>query len=99
MHDPSVPHRRIEIVPYDETWPTRFATERDLLEQIFQPILSSIHHIGSTSVPGLPAKPVIDILVVVRDDTRLGNYDAAMINLGYRPRGDTAGPFTTPGRF
>ncbi len=55
----------VEIVDYDPAWPDRFAAERDRLA----PLLSGaeIHHIGSTAVPGLAAKPVIDLMALVAD--------------------------------
>jgi GrpB-like predicted nucleotidyltransferase (UPF0157 family) len=58
----------VEIVPYDAAWPGRFEAERALLEQALAPWLKGgIHHVGSTAVPGLAAKPVIDIMAGVRD--------------------------------
>ena len=55
----------IEIVAYDPAWPARFQAERERL----LPLLpgADIHHIGSTAVPGLPAKPVIDLMALVED--------------------------------
>ena len=55
----------IEIVEYDPTWPTTFETESRRLE----PLLAGteIHHVGSTAVPGLAAKPVIDMIALVPD--------------------------------
>jgi len=55
----------IEIVEYNPAWPTRFAAERERL----RPLLpgAEIHHIGSTAVPGLPAKPVLDLMALVED--------------------------------
>jgi GrpB-like predicted nucleotidyltransferase (UPF0157 family) len=55
----------IEIVEYDPAWPARFDAERERL----LPLLpgAEIHHIGSTAVPGLPAKPVIDLMALVED--------------------------------
>jgi GrpB-like predicted nucleotidyltransferase (UPF0157 family) len=58
------PDPTLEIVPYDPTWPTQFDHERALLAKAL-PSAVSIEHIGSTSVPGLSAKPTLDILVVV----------------------------------
>ena len=56
----------VQIVAYDDSWPERFDQERLLLEQtIGSWITSGVHHVGSTSVAGLAAKPVIDILVGV----------------------------------
>jgi len=58
----------IRVVPYDPEWPQRFRAERELLERILEPWLESgIHHIGATSVPGLAAKPIVDMMAGVRD--------------------------------
>ena len=91
--------RRIEIMDYDPSWPDRYTAERDRLANIFEPILESIHHVGSTSVPGLGAKPVIDLLIVVMDDSHLSVFDLAMIALGYTPRGECLDAGGTPGRY
>lgn len=65
----------IAVVPYDPEWPRRFAAERALLEHVLEPWLEGdIHHIGSTAVPALAAKPIIDMLAGVRD---LGEAGAA----------------------
>lgn len=56
----------VEIVPYDPAWPSLFEGERALLEVTLAPWLAGpIEHIGSTAVPGLAAKPVIDIMAAV----------------------------------
>jgi len=58
----------VRIEPYNPEWPARFAAERDAIEAAIGPwITGGIHHVGSTSVPGLPAKPIIDIQVGVAD--------------------------------
>ena len=58
----------MRIVAYDPSWPARFEQERALLsEALGDHVVSGIHHVGSTAVPGLDAKPVIDILVGVAD--------------------------------
>jgi GrpB-like predicted nucleotidyltransferase (UPF0157 family) len=58
----------IRLVPYDPAWPARFESERLLLDgAIGSWAVGGIHHVGSTAVPGLAAKPVIDILVGVAD--------------------------------
>ncbi len=57
----------VRIVAYDPAWRDLFEAERDLLEPVLAPWLAGgFHHVGSTSVPGLAAKPVIDILGEVR---------------------------------
>jgi GrpB-like predicted nucleotidyltransferase (UPF0157 family) len=58
----------IRIVPYDPTWPERFEQERAALRNAIGEwvVDGAVHHVGSTAVPGLAAKPVIDVLVGVR---------------------------------
>lgn len=56
----------IRIAPHDPAWPTRFEAERGLLEAaIGEWVTGGVHHVGSTAVPGLAAKPIVDILVGV----------------------------------
>ncbi len=86
--------RKIEVVPYDPSWPTAFELESARVSSVFESVLESIHHIGSTSVPGLSAKPVVDILVVVRPGTDIVDYDGEMAELLYTPRGETVGRST-----
>lgn len=66
MSDVGYDHRRhdpIVITAYDPAWPDLFAREQVRIEQVLQPWLSAtVEHIGSTSVPGLAAKPIIDML-------------------------------------
>jgi GrpB-like predicted nucleotidyltransferase (UPF0157 family) len=58
----------ILVAPYDATWPEKFREERALLARVLEPWLAGgIHHVGSTAVPGLAAKPVIDMIAGVRD--------------------------------
>jgi GrpB-like predicted nucleotidyltransferase (UPF0157 family) len=58
----------IRVARYDPEWPARFERERELLHNaIGDRITGGIHHIGSTAVPGLDAKPIIDLLVGVED--------------------------------
>jgi GrpB-like predicted nucleotidyltransferase (UPF0157 family) len=58
----------VAFVPYDPEWPRRFEAERALLERALVPWLEGgIHHVGSTAVPGLASKPIIDMVAGVRD--------------------------------
>lgn len=58
----------VEVVPYDESWVEQFASEKAVLSQVLSPWLAGeIEHVGSTAIPGMPAKPVIDIMAPVRD--------------------------------
>lgn len=62
------PDEAIQLSPYDPSWPLRFEEEQtDLVDAIGEWIVGGIHHVGSTAVPGLAAKPIIDILAGVRD--------------------------------
>jgi GrpB-like predicted nucleotidyltransferase (UPF0157 family) len=56
----------VHVVPWSEAWPADFARIRDAVHAAFAPCAVEIDHIGSTAVPGLAAKPVIDVLVGVR---------------------------------
>mgnify|MGYP001794722194 CR=1 FL=1 len=61
-----MPDEQIKIIPYDSSWPAKFEKEKKLIENtIGEFIHGGIHHIGSTSIPNLSAKPIIDILVGV----------------------------------
>ena len=57
----------IELHPYDPAWPEAFEREREVVAPILDAKALRIEHMGSTSVPGLPAKPIIDVIVLVRD--------------------------------
>lgn len=80
--------RIIEVVPYDENWVKLFATEKQLLQQSLGANLLLVEHIGSTAVPGLAAKPIIDILLEVVSVAALDGQLAAMQALGYQAKGE-----------
>ncbi len=64
--DPSGDPEPVQLMPYDRSWPELFEVEREALGEAIGPwVIGPIHHIGSTAVPGLEAKPVIDILAGV----------------------------------
>ncbi len=74
----------IEIAPWSPTWPDRFWREADLLQSALGPwLVGDIEHIGSTSVPGLSAKPVIDIMAPVQDLQASRPAIAAAVAAGY----------------
>lgn len=57
----------IEVVSYDSSWPDRFTSERAILARVLAPwVVGPIEHVGSTAIPGMVAKPVIDIMVAVQ---------------------------------
>jgi len=75
--------KRIEIVPYDSNWPRQFDVERERIAAALGPVALRIDHNGSTSVPGLAAKPIIDIQISVRDLQPMGAYSTGLERLGY----------------
>lgn len=73
---------RVEVVSYDPGWPALFVRWRLRLEQVLGAVALRVDHIGSTSVPGLAAKPIVDILVCVRDPQDEAAYVGAIESLG-----------------
>lgn len=84
--------RRIEVIPYDPIWPARFAEEAARLTPIFGNNLVALHHIGSTAVPGLHAKPIIDMLPEVYSLAEVEHVNEAMIAIGYEVKGENGIP-------
>jgi GrpB-like predicted nucleotidyltransferase (UPF0157 family) len=73
----------IVITDYDPAWPARFADHADTIATALGARALRIEHIGSTSVPGLPAKPIIDVLVVVERPEAEDTYVPALARAGY----------------
>ena len=79
----------VAIEAYDPQWPQKFAVEAPLIRQAMGEVVVDVQHIGSTSVPGLAAKPVIDILVGVSGPLEMSAAQIeAMAAIGYEYRGD-----------
>jgi GrpB-like predicted nucleotidyltransferase (UPF0157 family) len=76
----------VRIAEYDPSWPERFEIERGRVESALGATAIRIEHVGSTSVPGLAAKPVIDIMVTVDDPDDDAAFVPALIRAGYPPR-------------
>lgn len=76
----------IELAAYDPIWPRRFEQWSESLLAALPERPSLIAHVGSTAVPGLPAKPVIDILVSVADPDEEAGYVPAIEDLGVQLR-------------
>ncbi|HEX6471797.1 MAG TPA: GrpB family protein [Streptosporangiaceae bacterium] len=77
------PPPRIELVEYTPEWPVRFEAEAARIRRAVGAQVIGMEHIGSTSVPGLIAKPVIDILLVVADSAAEPTYVPALEGIGY----------------
>ena len=68
MGSPTSEDAPVEVVPYSEKWPAMFAAEAALLQDALKAwLVAEIEHVGSTAVPGLHAKPIIDIMAPVQD--------------------------------
>jgi GrpB-like predicted nucleotidyltransferase (UPF0157 family) len=72
------------VVAYDPAWPDRFQHECQKIRTALGEQALRIEHVGSTSVPGLPAKPIIDILLVVADSANEVKYATALEGAGFR---------------
>jgi GrpB-like predicted nucleotidyltransferase (UPF0157 family) len=95
-----LPVNPVIIHDYDPTWPERFATLCARIAALLQDMASAIEHVGSTAVPGLAAKPIIDIDVLLRAPTDLPLVIERLASAGYQHRGDLGVPgreaFKTP---
>jgi GrpB-like predicted nucleotidyltransferase (UPF0157 family) len=78
----------VELQEYDSAWPAHYARLRDRLWPAVEAWASGIEHVGSTSVPGLIAKPVIDIDIVMPSRPAFASIAAALARLGYRHAGN-----------
>ncbi|MFS0782189.1 GrpB family protein [Bacillus sp. 1P06AnD] len=80
--------RKVEVRSYDARWVQHFSEEAEKLNLVFGDEIIDIHHIGSTSVPGLKAKPIIDIMPVVKDINKVDTYNNMMQEIGYEAKGE-----------
>lgn len=76
-------HERVMLVPHSPDWPARFAAERERLLALFPGVLREVQHIGSTAVPGLPAKPIIDLMAGVDGMETADALIAPLLDAGY----------------
>lgn len=80
--------QHIVVVDYNPLWPLLFRKEADAISRILGDNLVLIHHIGSTSVPFLAAKPIIDIMPVVKDLSGVDAVSGEFVKLGYEYLGE-----------
>ena len=80
----AAPPEPLELTPYSPMWPVTFDIEKGRLTEIFGADAVLIEHVGSTAVPGLGGKPVIDILVGAPSVEVFDRYIPALVESGYR---------------
>ncbi len=82
------------MVPHDAKWRQEFQQEAKDISDALGTNVAAVHHIGSTAIPGIHAKPVLDLLLVVQDIGALDEKQARMEAMGY----EALGEFGIPGR-
>ena len=86
--------KNVEVVPHDPRWRDAFEAESKRIAAALGENVVAVHHVGSTAIPGIHAKPVIDLLIEVGDVARVDGRSAAMESLGY----EVMGEYGIPGR-
>jgi GrpB-like predicted nucleotidyltransferase (UPF0157 family) len=80
-----IPHNaQIYLAPYDPTWPAQYEGEAAKIRAALGDQALVLEHVGSTSIPGIPAKPILDILLAVADSSDEDAYVPALTARGYR---------------
>ncbi|KAL1869573.1 hypothetical protein Plec18167_007872 [Paecilomyces lecythidis] len=77
-------HERLQVVEYDPTWPESFRVISKRIKDALGDRVLDVIHVGSTSIPGLPAKNVIDVDVIVTDPSKEEQYVPDMENAGFQ---------------
>ena len=80
--------KHVIVLPYDEQWKLEFLQIKAELTDVLGQLAIEIEHVGSTSVQGLSAKPIIDIDIVIKDYSGLGNIISALGKIGYQHEGN-----------
>jgi GrpB-like predicted nucleotidyltransferase (UPF0157 family) len=78
----------IVIVEYDPAWPAEFVRLRERAKGVLGDVAIAIEHVGSTAVPGLPAKDLIDMVAVVESDDDIATAISRLATIGYKARGN-----------
>jgi GrpB-like predicted nucleotidyltransferase (UPF0157 family) len=80
--------RKVEVVPHDPKWRDAFEIESKSVADALGENVVTIHHIGSTAIPNIYAKPIIDLLVEVKNITDVDGQSSTMESLGYEVMGE-----------
>lgn len=86
--------RNVVVVPHNPDWQRQFEQASEVLRGVITDNLVAIHHIGSTAIPGIYAKPIIDILAEVSDIEQIDTQTSTLVLLGYEAMGE----YGIPGR-
>lgn len=78
----------VVVTEYNDNWKQKFSEESQKIKEIFGEELIDIHHIGSTSVPELKSKPIIDMMPVVKHIEKIDSFNERMEQLGYECMGE-----------
>ena len=78
----------VRVVDHDPSWSALFAKERESLHRTLGDLAADVQHVGSTAVPGLPAKPILDIALAVRVLDLVPHIVEQLTRIGYIYRGD-----------
>jgi GrpB-like predicted nucleotidyltransferase (UPF0157 family) len=79
---------KIRLSEYQMIWQTMFEQEVQLLQKLLDKEIIKCEHFGSTAVPGMMAKPVIDMICIVSDIEKIDSYNEQLQHLGYEPAGE-----------
>ncbi len=80
--------KHVVVLPYDERWKQDFQAIKNEIQDALGQLALAIEHVGSTSVKGLSAKPIIDIDVIIEDSSLLGSVISSLAAIGYHHEGD-----------
>src|ERR1700739_1575757 len=78
----------VRLLPCNPEWPVHFQAEREVLQKTLGVKVLEIRHVGSTAIPGMPAKPIIDILAGVENLADVEDFTDALQGIGYEDKGD-----------
>jgi GrpB-like predicted nucleotidyltransferase (UPF0157 family) len=83
------------LVPYDARWALAFQQLRHVLQECLHDVELDVQHVGSTAIPGMPAKPILDIDIIIDQPSLLPVLETRLKSMGYTARGDQG----IPGRY
>jgi len=83
---------KVKVVPYHPGWAELYVEEREAIETVLGRSTAQVEHIGSTAIPGMPSKPILDIMVVVPQTAEVGQFVDGLCRIGYHYEPDEPVP-------